>query len=747
MDKSKRIDLLEDKLNSIKKKYFSLGREIETLSRTLSGLKQEKGTTVPSREKSNEAQEFIAKPTKEKKPTQKFQLEAFIGGNLINKIGIIAIVAGFGFLISFAIENELLSPLIRLILSLSSGFILIGFAYRLMKKYRNFSGVLFGGGIAVLYFSVYIAHDFYNFIPSWITILFMLLLTIITAGIASWQNTEAIGMYGFVGAYAIPFLFGLHSADNLSFIFYVTIINLGIIFLSYFKDWKILYYTSFGLSWIIFMVWYGSTSPDKPGTTITVGFLTFFFVSFYAIFLLYKLVKEEKFHAGDIFFLLLNSFIFYGVGYHLFEHSKLEEYLGLFTLGNAILHGFALFLILRARGVEKGLYLLIAGLVMLFITISIPVQLTGKWVTLLWTGEFVLLYLIGQKSHTKFYINFSLVLLLLAFASLFIDWTTAYQPFSFPDYTGKPIIFNTTLLLSLFFILGTGFITYYKRFFTSNTLIPGAPHAIIPVLFVASIYLIFRFELVNSFAKLYQESIIPGDFGNIGDSRLIELKKIWTFIYSTCFFAVLSLLYINRGKTPNRLLMGVMLILVVSFFLVKIPALNDLRQLYLDKEMASYYPRGATLIAIRYFSYIFFGMLVYTFSRLRKKASLKKSSEILSEVLLHVALLVFIIQEMINLSRFNENNEWIFQRLGISIIMGIYAVALLYRGIKKPDKVSRVQAILLFLVTILKILLFDLSGLAEGGKTIVLIITGVFLLIASFLYQKYKHLLFDEDGS
>jgi uncharacterized membrane protein len=100
---------------------------------------------------------------------------------------------------------------------------------------------------------------------------------------------------------------------------------------------------------------------------------------------------------------------------------------------------------------------------------------------------------------------------------------------------------------------------------------------------------------------------------------------------------------------------------------------------------------------------------------------------------------------MVNLSHFNENHPWIFTRLGISICLGVYAVALLYRGIKKPDKSYRVQAIVLFLVTILKILLFDLSGLAEGGKTVVLIFTGVFLLIASFLYQKYKYLLFDED--
>jgi len=41
---------------------------------------------------------------------------------------------------------------------------------------------------------------------------------------------------------------------------------------------------------------------------------------------------------------------------------------------------------------------------------------------------------------------------------------------------------------------------------------------------------------------------------------------------------------------------------------------------------------------------------------------------------------------------------------------------------------------------------YDLASLSTISKTIVLVILGVLLLCASFLYNKYKSLLFGDDG-
>ena len=76
--------------------------------------------------------------------------------NLINKIGIIVLIIGVGIGAKYAIDNELISPLTRIILGYLVGAGLLGFAIRLQKKYENFSAVLLSGSMAIFYFITYV---------------------------------------------------------------------------------------------------------------------------------------------------------------------------------------------------------------------------------------------------------------------------------------------------------------------------------------------------------------------------------------------------------------------------------------------------------------------------------------------------------------------------------------------------------------------------------------------------------------
>ena len=65
--------------------------------------------------------------------------------------------------------------------------------------------------------------------------------------------------------------------------------------------------------------------------------------------------------------------------------------------------------------VDRNLVYLVAGLVIIFITIAIPVQLDGNWVTLLWAGEAALLFWIGRSKQVPVYEKLSYPLMYLAF--------------------------------------------------------------------------------------------------------------------------------------------------------------------------------------------------------------------------------------------------------------------------------------------------------------------------------------------
>jgi uncharacterized membrane protein len=84
-------------------------------------------------------------------------------------------------------------------------------------------------------------------------------------------------------------------------------------------------------------------------------------------------------------------------------------------------------------------------------------------------------------------------------------------------------------------------------------------------------------------------------------------------------------------------------------------------------------------------------------------------------------------------------------KLGLSILWGVYALLLIILGIWKNKKYLRISAIVLFGVTLVKLFFYDIASLNGISKTIVFVSLGLLLLIISFLYNKYKHKITDEN--
>ena len=99
--------------------------------------------------------------TSVKKPAA-LNLEENIGLKLFSWIGILALVIGVGYFIKYAIENNLIGYLTRIILGVVFGIILIiiGELFAKKEKYELWARTLAGGGFAITYFSVYAAYHF-----------------------------------------------------------------------------------------------------------------------------------------------------------------------------------------------------------------------------------------------------------------------------------------------------------------------------------------------------------------------------------------------------------------------------------------------------------------------------------------------------------------------------------------------------------------------------------------------------------
>jgi uncharacterized membrane protein len=74
--------------------------------------------------------------------------------------------------------------------------------------------------------------------------------------------------------------------------------------------------------------------------------------------------------------------------------------------------------------------------------------------------------------------------------------------------------------------------------------------------------------------------------------------------------------------------------------------------------------------------------------------------------------------------------------LVISILWGIYSLALFVFGIAKERSPAKIAGFIMALLTIIKVFLFDLSYLEAVYRILSLVILGVILLTISFIYQK-----------
>ena len=197
-----------------------------------------------------------------KLPKGKSNLEKFIGENLINKIGILITVIGVGIGAKYSIENNLISPLTRIILGYLVGIGLLGFGFKLKAKYVSYSAVLVSGALAILYFLAYIAYDLYGLFPQMVAFGIMLLFTVFGVVAALSYNKQIIAHIGLVGAYAVPFLLSNDSGNVTALFSYIALINIGLLVISFKKYWKALYYVAFAFTWLIYGSWYAFSSND-----------------------------------------------------------------------------------------------------------------------------------------------------------------------------------------------------------------------------------------------------------------------------------------------------------------------------------------------------------------------------------------------------------------------------------------------------------------------------------------------------
>ena len=690
------------------------------------------------------------------KPKQPSDLEKIIGESWINKIGILIVIIGVAIGAKYSIENELISPLTRIILGYLVGIGLLGFGIKLKPKFEGYSAVLVSGSISIFYFITYFAYSFYNLIPQILAFAMMLIFTVFTVFAAIKYNRVVIAHIGLIGAYAVPFLLSSGSGRVDILFSYMLIINLGILFISIKRDWKTLHYSAFFFTWLIYGSWFADKSfySSLQGyEALGIGFATAFFLIFYGVSLFNNIISKEKLDKINIILILLNSFIYFGFGYGIFNsNTKLDTYLGLFTLFNAVIHFVVLFFIKSKKLADSTLFYSTLGMVFTFITIAIPIQLDGSWVTLLWIAQGTILFWIGKTKNIPIYEKISLPILGLSFLSLLEDW-------SFYRYANNGDIqafWNINFLTGILAILGYGFVVYLSRKHAETeenqkfSPFNAIKSFYLPALLILTAYLTFRNEIVYFFDYWYESTSLKGkEIGETDEFSLynydIEIfKNIYLLVYSLIFFGGMALL--NFYKFKNNVLgisaiaIGLLVLFAAQTF--GVGELGELRYSYINGGSNKYFNVSFNYILIRYPLWSSIAFALWAISKNAKSIIENIKFHIFLDAVIYISILNFLSNELITFMDIAGYQD-VF-KLGLSILWSVYSLLLVGLGIYQKKKHLRIFALVLFGITLAKLFLYDISNLSTISKTVVLIVLGLLLLTISFLYNKFKDDIGDE---
>lgn len=304
-------------------------------------------------------------------------LEDEFFGKWFPRIGALAVVLGAGFGFKYAIDQGWVKPELRVILGLLLSSILIGIGdWTLKREWSSYAHAITGGGVGLLYLTLWAAVDMYQLIPPSVGFICLAGVSGLGCALALRHESQALALLAVTGGFMNPFITGAEMPHGLYL--YVLAIDIAVVVLSFLRPWNILEKIAFVASWVVLEISGGSPKASLLAAT---GLFLLFGVLPYARVLLRKAQGQS-----DLALIPINALLFYFVVFAR-ATGDMEPLRGPLTLGLAIFFIVG-HLIVRgheARDQVVGTSSGVLGLI--FLTLWVPVQLGAELMAFGWAAE------------------------------------------------------------------------------------------------------------------------------------------------------------------------------------------------------------------------------------------------------------------------------------------------------------------------------------------------------------------------
>jgi uncharacterized membrane protein len=670
-------------------------------------------------------------------------VEYAIASNWLLRLGILILLTGIAFFLKYSIDNGLLGEEARVALSTLAGVgMIIGGTRMVGGRYHLLSQGLLGGGIAVLYFSVFAAFSFYHLLGAVAAFALMALVTAAACTLAVKLESMLVAIFAIIGGYCTPILLSTGTVNLPGLFSYMLLLGIGLLGINTYKKWYLLNFLSFFFNYALFL---GALQKSTPADFWTVMlFLTAFFVLYSTMVFLTCLVRGTRSNLLDLLALIINAGIYFGVAYPLVTDRYGQIWVAAVSLGAAAYYVGHVYYCLVRRILDRELLLCFIALAAFFVSISLPLILSRQWITVSWSLQALAMLWLSGKLRSEFlrqlaYLLYAIVLLRFCFADL-------------PGQYGRGLDAGAPLSLFLLGLierlvsfgipigsLGLAFKLTEKpveaaplSLDADNDVKPwlkpdGAMAALI-VFALGMLFVFLQLELYRSLGYLFPPLRPP------------VLTLLWLALGY-----LLAAVYLKRSLpallTGLQLLLAVVLLKLIFF---------DLISWNLTAGDVWSGERAWTILYAGDYSFVAglmrlldFGLIIafLAFAFLRWPAA---DAGYMRPLFGGAALaLLFVFLSL-------ETNSLLHAYIpglrsgGISILWSLFALNLIFFGIKKRLRALRLMGLILFGVVAWKVFFVDLARLEQIYRIVAFILLGLLTLIGSFAYMRYQQNFMDK---
>jgi len=207
-------------------------------------------------------------------------LEDQIGSRWLLYIGIAAVLLGVSYFVKYAFDNEWINPPMRVLLGLLTGSALVAGGQRFVTRgYAAYGQALSGGGLGILYISIFTAHRWYDLIGRPAAFVAMVIVTALAAVLADRQRSQALALLAVTAGFVTPFLVGGDGNAQISLFTYDLILVCGTLYLARRREWPALNLVSYIATLLTISAWM-AVHYRSSLYLVTEIFITTFFVLF-----------------------------------------------------------------------------------------------------------------------------------------------------------------------------------------------------------------------------------------------------------------------------------------------------------------------------------------------------------------------------------------------------------------------------------------------------------------------------------